>query len=113
MNKSLLVICETGITASSLLYKLAQEIESEKLNVDIDYAALPSLEEKLSKKEYDILLFTPQVHRYKETIGKLIQKYAKHTQVKTISDQDFQYMNVPHILHEAFKNEDRSLFQNE
>lgn len=113
MNKSLLVICETGITASSLLYKLTQEIEREKVNIDIDYAALPSVEEKLSKKEYDILLFTPQVRRYKETIGKLIHQYAKHTQIKMISDQDFQYMNVPHILHEAVKNEDRSLFQNE
>lgn len=101
MGKSVLIICEMGITASSLLYKFAQEIEREKLDLDVDYAPFPKLEEKMVKKEYDVLLLTPQIRRYADEAQKLLDKYAGQAEIMMISDRDFQYMDVPHIVHQV------------
>lgn len=98
MTKSVLIVCQTGITASALLYKIAQEINNKEIDLDIDYVGFHKLENKMKKKEYDILLLTPQIRRYAQEAKQLLDEYAVEAKVKMISDRDFQYMDIPHIL---------------
>ncbi|MGM0126327.1 hypothetical protein IGI37_003756 [Enterococcus sp. AZ194] len=98
MKKSILIICEAGITASSLLYKIAQELDERKINIDVSYVSFSGLEEKMKQKKYDVLLLTPQIRRHAKIAQQLLDKYSKGAEVLMISDHDFLYMNIPHIV---------------
>lgn len=101
MRKSVLIICETGITASSLLFKIAQEIEKERINLDVDYVAFHRIGEKIGKKEYDVLLLTPQIRRYTQEAQKILDQCAGKAKIMMISDHDFQFMDVTHIIRQV------------
>lgn len=98
MSKTILVVSQRGITASSFLFKFAQEIELEHLDLDVDYASILTLEEKVAKKKYDIVLMSPNVRRWWNETKHVIEALPKDVKLITISDADWQYMDVPHII---------------
>ena len=46
MHKDLLIICETGISASLLVSKMLETIRAKNLSYEIDYATIRNVEEK-------------------------------------------------------------------
>ncbi|GBG96950.1 PTS cellobiose transporter subunit IIC [Lactococcus termiticola] len=96
--KTVLIISERGISASNLLFKLAESIHEEDLALDIDYVSFGHIKEKLSKKAYDLLLITPQVSRHQAEMEELMAGPASGLKNLVISDDDFHFMNIPHIL---------------
>lgn len=98
MSKTILVVSQRGISASSFLFKFAQEIELEHLNLDVDYTSILKLEEKLSKKAYDIILMSPSVVRVWKDMQQTFMRLLGHASIVAISDEDWRYMNVPHII---------------
>lgn len=76
MSKNILIICETGISASLLVSKLLEAIREKELSYDLDYAPVCRIEEKLGYKEYDVLMLTPQVARVKEKSGKIFRRLS-------------------------------------
>ncbi|GAB2024141.1 hypothetical protein OfM1_02110 [Lactovum odontotermitis] len=98
MNKSVLIISERGITASNLLFNLSKEINEQKLDLDIDYAPFGQLKEKLSKKKYDLLVITPQAARHESELKTALDQHGTSAKIITIGEDDFHFMNVPHIL---------------
>lgn len=97
MSKSVLIISERGITASNLLFNLSKEINEQALDLDIDYAPFGQLKAKLSKKKYDLLVITPQAARHESETQSALNNYPD-AKIITIGDDDFHFMNVPHIL---------------
>ncbi len=75
MSKNILIICETGISASLLVSKLLETIREKELSYDLDYAPVCRIEEKLGYKEYDVLMLTPQVARVKKS-GKIFRRLS-------------------------------------
>ena len=51
MSKNILIICETGISASLLVSKLLEAIREKELSYDLDYAPVCRIEEKRGYKE--------------------------------------------------------------
>ncbi|EFU03159.1 PTS cellobiose transporter subunit IIC [Enterococcus faecalis] len=96
MSKNILIICETGISASLLVSKLLEAIREKELSYDLDYAPVCRIEEKLGYKEYDVLMLTPQVARVKEKVEKYLE--GRQGQVVFIDQEDFRYMNTEKIL---------------
>lgn len=96
MDKSILIVCETGISAALLVSKMLENVREHKLDYDIDYAPVSRLEEKISGKDYDVFFITPQVARYQEKISAAIQ--AATGTIVYIQPEDFQYMNVEKML---------------
>ena len=92
MSKNILIICETGISASLLVSKLLEAIREKELS----YAPVCRIEEKLGYKEYDVLMLTPQVARVKEKVEKYLE--GCQGQVVFIDQEDFRYMNTEKIL---------------
>ena len=81
MSKNILIICETGISASLLVSKLLEAIREKELSYDL---------------EYDVLMLTPQVARVKEKVEKYLE--GCQGQVVFIDQEDFRYMNTEKIL---------------
>lgn len=100
MEQNILVVCEAGISASLLVSKILETIRDKKMDYTIDYAPVSRVEEKLTFKNYDVLLLTPQVARHKEQIQKIIDQEKCTSKIIFIKPQDFQYMNVEKIIGE-------------
>ncbi|MGX7244977.1 PTS cellobiose transporter subunit IIC [Enterococcus quebecensis] len=98
MEKTILIICEAGISASLLVSKILETIKEKRLNYVIDYAPVSRVQEKLDFKNYDVLLLTPQVARHKEKIQKIIDQKKCTSEIVFIKPEDFQYMNVEKII---------------
>ena len=97
MHKDLLIICETGISASLLVSKMLETIRAKNLSYEIDYATIRNVEEKLNYKDYDVLLLTPQVARSEEK-KRNHQKEKCTAQIVYIKQEDFRYMNIENII---------------
>lgn len=98
MEKNLLIICETGISASLLLSKFLERVRERSLSYQIDYSPLKRLENKLTHETYDVILLTPQVAGQWEKIEETLKNEACNAKLFFITPEDFQYMNVDHIL---------------
>ena len=98
MHKDLLIICETGISASLLVSKMLETIRAKNLSYEIDYATIRNVEEKLNYKDYDVLLLTPQVARSEEKVKEIIKKEKSTAQIVYIKQEDFRYMNIENII---------------
>lgn len=96
MDKSILIVCETGISAALLVSKMLEVVRKRDLDYDIDYSPVSRLDEKIAAKTYDAFLITPQVARYQEKISAQIQKESG--KIVYIQPEDFQYMNVEKML---------------
>ncbi|OSP57736.1 PTS cellobiose transporter subunit IIC [Enterococcus faecium] len=97
MHKDLLIICETGISASLLVSKMLETIRAKNLSYEIDYATIRNVEEKLNYKDYDVLLLTPQVARSEEKVKEIIKKEKCTAQI-VISNKKICYMNIENII---------------
>lgn len=102
MEKSMLIICESGITATLLVSKLLESVRNRHLEYDIDYSPMKRVKEKLSQRSYDMLLLTPQVARYREEVEEIIKKEKCHSKIIFIDEQNFRYMNADAILEKTF-----------
>ncbi|MCA9766812.1 MAG: PTS cellobiose transporter subunit IIC [Carnobacterium sp.] len=102
MKESILIICESGITATLLLSKLLKSVRDRDLNYDLDYAPMKRVKEKLEQKSYNILLLTPQVARYHEELKDIIKKEKCHSKIIFIDEHDFHSMNADAILEKTF-----------
>lgn len=98
MHKDILIICETGISASLLVSKILEAVKEKKLSYEIDYAPLKRVEEKLNYKEYEVLLLTPQVAHSEEKVKEIIRKENCTAQIIFIKQEDFRYMNIENII---------------
>ncbi|AYQ24090.1 MULTISPECIES: PTS sugar transporter subunit IIB [Enterococcus] len=98
MHKNILIICETGISASLLVSKVLEAIRGKRLSYEIDYAPLRRVEEKLNYKDYDVLLLTPQIARSKEKVKEIIKREKCNAQIIFIAQDDFRYMNIENII---------------
>lgn len=101
MEKNILIICETGISAALLVSKMLEVVRAHELDYDIDYAPYGRLQEKIDFKNYDDFLLTPQVARYQEKIAEALKPEAG--KIHIIQPEDFQYMNVEKIVHQLTK----------
>lgn len=104
MDKSILFICESGISASLFVSKMLEAVKKNEETYEIDYAPVLRVDEKLSYRSYDIILLAPQVRRYEESIKEIILKEKCVSQIIGISDEDFVTMNVGHILEKIKSN---------
>lgn len=102
MEKSILIICESGITATLLLSKLLESVRNRDLDYDVDYAPMKRVKEKLEQRSYDILLLTPQVARYHEELKDIIKKEKCRSKIVFIEERDFYFMNADAILEKTF-----------
>ncbi|ALS01974.1 PTS cellobiose transporter subunit IIC [Enterococcus silesiacus] len=98
MEKNILIICEAGISASLLVSKILETLRKKHLDYVIDYAPVSRVQEKLEFKDYDVLLLTPQVARYKEKIQEIIDQQKCTSKIVFIKPEDFQYMNIEQII---------------
>lgn len=98
MHKDLLIICETGISASLFVSKMLEAIRERNLSYEIDYAPISRVEEKLNFKDYDVLLLTPQVARSEEKVKEIIKREKCTAQIIFIKQEDFRYMNIENII---------------
>lgn len=98
MEKSVIFICESGISASLFVSKMLEAVKNTGVNYDIDYAPIARAEEKLSYKDYDVILLAPQVRRYEEEIKDIILKRKCISKIIPITDDEFVSMNVGKIL---------------
>ncbi|MGX7419889.1 PTS cellobiose transporter subunit IIC [Carnobacterium gallinarum] len=99
MNKTILIICETGISASLLVSKMLTSVRKQKLAYDIDYAPVGRIQEKLSYgRNYDVILLTPQVTRYESEINQLILEEEPNSQFIFIQPDEFRYMDADKII---------------
>lgn len=98
MHKDLLIICETGISASLFVSKMLEAIRARNLSYEIDYAPISRVEEKLNFKDYDVLLLTPQVARSEEKVKEIIKREKCTAQIIFIKQEDFRYMNIESII---------------
>ncbi|AQP54264.1 PTS cellobiose transporter subunit IIC [Vagococcus penaei] len=98
MKKSILFICETGISAALFVSKMLETLHQHELDFDVDYAPVSRVEEKLAAKDYTVILLSPQVHRYDDTLKEIILKDGKEVNLVDITEEEFASMNVNRIL---------------
>lgn len=98
MHKELLIICETGISASLLVSKMLEAIRAKNLSYEIDYAPIRRVEEKLNDRDYDVLILTPQVARSEEKVKEIIKREKCTAQIIFMKQEDFRYMNIEKII---------------
>lgn len=98
MSKSILFICESGISAALFVSKMLESVKAHDLDYDIDYAPIARAEEKLSYRDYDVILLAPQVRRYESEVKELILKKKCVSYITGIEDDEFISMNVERIL---------------
>lgn len=98
MEKTILIICESGISASLLVSKILGSLREKKLEYAIDYAPVTRVQEKLTFKNYDVLLLTPQVARYEDKIQAIVDQEKCTSKIIFIKPEDFQYMNVERMI---------------
>lgn len=97
-KKSILIVCEAGISASLLVLKMTESIREDALDYEVDYAPVLRLDEKMANKSFDIILLTPQVIRHEARIQELIDENKNKSKMIFIDEDDFKYMNIPNIL---------------
>lgn len=98
MTKSILFICESGISAALFVSKMLESVKVHHLDYDIDYAPIARVEEKLSYRDYDVILLAPQVRRHELAVKELILKKKCISQITGIQDEEFISMNIERIL---------------
>ncbi|MBO0422490.1 PTS cellobiose transporter subunit IIC [Enterococcus plantarum] len=98
MEKTILIICESGISASLLVSKILESLREKELEYAIDYAPVSRIQEKLMFKNYDVLLLTPQVARYEEQIRGIVDQEKCTSKIVFMKPEDFQYMNVERMI---------------
>ncbi|WP_086315346.1 PTS system, cellobiose-specific IIB component [Enterococcus sp. 7F3_DIV0205] len=98
MEKNILIICEAGISASLLVSKMLEALREKELEYTIDYAPVSRVQEKLTFKNYDVLLLTPQVARHEDKIKRIVEQEKCTSNIIFIQPEDFQYMNVERII---------------
>lgn len=98
MDKSILLICETGISAALFVSKILESLREKDLAYDIDYSPVSRVNERLEVRDYDYLLLTPQVSRYKEQLESIVTKENCTSKIVFISNDDFMTMNVERIV---------------
>ena len=98
MTKSILFICESGISAALFVSKMLESVKRNQLDYDIDYAPIARVEEKLSYRDYDVILLAPQVRRHEAEVKELILKKKCISHITGIKDDEFVSMNVERIL---------------
>ncbi len=98
MEKSILFICESGISASLFVSKMLESVKVHNLNYEIDYAPISRVAEKLSFKDYDVILLAPQVKRHESEVKDILMKKKCVSHITGIKDDEFVSMNVERIL---------------
>lgn len=98
MEKSILLVCETGISAALFVSKMLESLRAKSLNYDVDYAPVARVEEKLDFKHYDYILLSPQVHRYEEELKGLLEQVKCESEIIGISGEEFATMNIEKIM---------------
>ncbi|MBE9389987.1 PTS cellobiose transporter subunit IIC [Vagococcus salmoninarum] len=98
MEKSLLFVCESGISASLFVSKILENIRDKGLNYDVDYAPVMRVEEKLNFKNYEFILLSPQVHRYEAELRELLLKVKCTSKIIGITADEFMTMNIEKIM---------------
>lgn len=98
MRKTLLFICETGVSAALFVSKMLESIQLRKLNINVDYAPVSRVQEKIELKNYDCILLSPQVHRYEEDLNILLTQTKEKCVIIAIQPEEFIMMNVEKIL---------------
>lgn len=100
MQKKILVICETGISASLFVSKMVLEARQQALDYDIDYASFERVDNKLAETDYDVLVLTPQIARHRSKIEEIIQTHKCKAQIILMSNEIFSTINVIKLLAE-------------
>ncbi|MGX4687498.1 PTS cellobiose transporter subunit IIC [Vagococcus sp. JNUCC 83] len=98
MEKSILFICESGISASLFVSKMLESLRDHGLNYDVDYAPVQRVETKLSQQHYDVILLAPQIKRYEKELRSLLEEKSHESYVSGIQDDEFITMNIERIL---------------
>lgn len=98
MTKSILFICESGISAALFVSKMLESVKTHDLDYDIDYAPVARVDEKLSYRDYDVILLAPQVRRHEAEVKEIILKKKCISHITGIKDDEFVSMNVERIL---------------
>ena len=98
MNKKcILIVCESGISASLFVSKFIQLHKDQGEDNYIDYASISRVERRLQENQYDVLLLAPQVKKYGEAIGKSIREAAQTSKIVYIKPEDYNTMNISKI----------------
>ena len=98
MEKKLLIICETGISAALLVSKTLEEVRNQNKKLDVNYAQTEKLEEKFSCENYDYIVLTPQVYSKEKIIKKLINEKQNDPKIIKLSLEEYKYMKVTSLL---------------
>lgn len=98
MEKNVLIVCETGISAALLVSKFLQEVRNQNLKVDVDYAQMRKLQKKVNLQDYDIVVLTPQVARFETELKKSLNERDDDSSVLYMTSAEFNYMNVNSVL---------------
>ncbi|MGY3766154.1 PTS cellobiose transporter subunit IIC [Vagococcus vulneris] len=98
MSKSILFICETGISASLFVSKMLEALKTQGLDYDVDYSPVSRVDEKLTARDYTDILLSPQVHRYDDQLKDIVLAKRKSAVIVNITEEEFQTMNVERIL---------------
>lgn len=98
MTKSILFICESGISAALFVSKMLESVKTHDLDYEIDYAPVARVDEKLSYRDYDVILLAPQVRRHEAEVKEIILKKKCISHITGIKDDEFVSMNVERIL---------------
>jgi len=98
MNKKLLIICETGISAALLVSKTLEEINNQSLDIEVDYAQTEKLPKKLSQENYDVFVLTPQVFAKRDEIDQILNENDVDGKIIEMGSEEMKYKNVANLL---------------
>lgn len=101
MDKKVLIVCETGISAALFVSKFMEKARDMNANWLVDYSPIHRLEKKLTQEDYEAIVLSPQVVRHEEKVRQLIEQYSHPCKILWISEEDFAYMNIDHVYEEV------------
>lgn len=98
MEKRVLIICETGISAALFVSKFLEEIRDKNLNIDVDYAQTHKLQTKIRVEDYDALVLTPQVAKYEEDLREIIKQTNCDSEVLYMTKDEYEYQDISSVF---------------
>lgn len=98
MEKNILIVCETGISAALLVSKFLEEVKNRNLNIDVDYAQMRKLSSKIGINDYDTIIVTPQVERFQRELNDILDNVESKSSVLYMTPEEFNYMNINSVL---------------
>lgn len=100
-DKTIMLVCASGMSTSLLVSKMRKAAEEKGLDAEIFAISASDADSNLANKKIDVLMLGPQVkYMEKEFAGKLADS---DTKLAVINMQDYGMMKGEKVLDEALE----------